>query len=117
MSKSKGNVINPDEYFEKYGADSVRMYLRFMGPFDQGGDWSDTGMHGMFKFINKLYKIYQDYIESVDNTSDPINISILDKTVMKVTDDLENLKFNTIIAELMKLVNWYTCLLYTSRCV
>ena len=108
MSKSKGNVINPDEYFEKYGADSVRMYLRFMGPFDQGGDWSDTGMHGMFKFINKLYKIYQDYIESVDNTSDPINISILDKTVMKVTDDLENLKFNTIIAELMKLVNWYT---------
>jgi leucyl-tRNA synthetase len=108
MSKSKGNVINPDEYFEKYGADSVRMYLRFMGPFDQGGDWSDTGMHGMYRFINKLYKIYQDYIESAENDGDSLNISILDKTVKKVTDDLENLKFNTIIAELMKLVNWYT---------
>lgn len=108
MSKSKGNVINPDEYFDKYGADAVRMYLRFMGPFDQGGDWSDTGMKGMFRFIHKLYKIYQDYIDSPDNTYDPLNISILDKTVMKVTDDLENLKFNTVIAEFMKLINWYS---------
>lgn len=107
MSKSKGNVINPDEYFDKYGADAVRMYLRFMGPFDQGGDWSDTGMKGMFRFIHKLYKIYQDYLDSTDNTNEPLNITVLDKTVMKVTEDLENLKFNTAIAEFMKLVNWY----------
>ena len=108
MSKSKGNVINPDEYFDKFGADAVRMYLRFMGPFDQGGDWSDTGMKGMFKFIHKLYGIYQDFIESSENTNKPINNSILDKTVMKVTEDLDNLKFNTVIAEFMKLINWYT---------
>lgn len=107
MSKSKGNVINPDEYFDKYGADAVRMYLRFMGPFDQGGDWSDTGMKGMFRFIHKLFKIYQDYLDSTDNTNEPLNIAVLDKTVMKVTEDLENLKFNTAIAEFMKLVNWY----------
>ncbi|HRO65675.1 MAG TPA: class I tRNA ligase family protein, partial [Candidatus Dojkabacteria bacterium] len=107
MSKSKGNVINPDEYFDKYGADAVRMYLRFMGPFDQGGDWSDTGMKGMFRFIHKLFKIYQDYLDSTDNTNEPLNIAVLDKTIMKVTEDLENLKFNTAIAEFMKLVNWY----------
>lgn len=107
MSKSKGNVINPDEYFDKYGADAVRMYLRFMGPFDQGGDWSDTGMRGMHKFIHKLYKIYQEYLVSEENENEGVNISILDKTVMKITEDLENLKFNTAIAEFMKLVNWY----------
>lgn len=107
MSKSRGNVINPDEYFDKYGADSVRMYLRFMGPFDQGGDWSDAGMKGMFKFIHKLYKIYQNYIESSDTEGNPIETSILDRTVAKITQDLDNLKFNTVVAEIMKLVNWY----------
>lgn len=107
MSKSKGNIINPDEYFDRYGADAVRMYLRFMGPFDQGGDWSDSGMQGMYRFINKVYRLYD--IESLDTkiTID-IDTSFVDRVIEKITSDLDNLKFNTAVAEIMKLINWYT---------
>jgi len=107
MSKSKGNVINPDEYFDKYGADAVRMYLRFMGPFNQGGDWSDTGMQGMYRFVKKVYKIYQDYFDSSVDGNETIDESFFNKAIMKITADMELLKFNTTVAEIMKIINWY----------
>lgn len=108
MSKSKGNVINPDEYFDKYGADAVRMYLRFMGPFDQGGDWSDSGMQGMYRFVNKVVRLYKEFQLSQESAGSELDSSIVDRTVKKVTEDLENLKFNTAVAEIMKYINWYT---------
>ncbi len=107
MSKSKGNVINPDEYFDKYGADAVRMYLRFMGPFDQGGDWSDSGMQGMYRFVNKVVRLFEDYLKNENDNKSTVNTSFVDKTVKKVTEDLEALKFNTAVAEVMKYINWY----------
>lgn len=107
MSKSKGNVINPDEYFDKYGADAVRMYLRFMGPFDQGGDWSDSGMQGMYRFVNKIFRLYDVYLNEDRVEGENVDSAIVDKTIKKITEDLEQLKFNTAIAEIMKMVNWY----------
>lgn len=107
MSKSKGNVINPDEYFDKYGADAVRMYLRFMGPFDQGGDWSDSGMKGMSRFVNKIIRLYEDYENSRNSSDKYKDMGFVDKVIKKVTSDIDNLKFNTAVAEIMKYVNWY----------
>lgn len=107
MSKSKGNVINPDEYFDKYGADAVRMYLRFMGPFNQGGDWSDTGMQGMYRFVNKVYRIYQEYFDSTEEGIETIDESFFSKSILKITTDMDLLKFNTSVAEIMKIINWY----------
>jgi len=107
MSKSKGNVINPDEYFDKYGADAVRMYLRFMGPFNQGGDWSDTGMQGMYRFVNKVYKIYQDYFDETEDGKEDVDETFLNKAILKITNDMDLLKFNTTVAEIMKIINWY----------
>lgn len=107
MSKSKGNVINPDEYFDKYGADAVRMYLRFMGPFNQGGDWSDTGMQGMYRFVNKVYKLYQDYFDQTEDGKEEVDETFLNKAILKITNDMDLLKFNTTVAEIMKIINWY----------
>lgn len=108
MSKSKGNVINPDEYFEEFGADSVRLYLRFIGSFDQGGDWRDTGMKGMRKFINKLWDIFDQFAsQHIVYGSGVDNMSKLHKTIKNVGEDLDSLKFNTAVAKIMELVNWY----------
>jgi len=112
MSKSKGNIINPDEYIAKYGADAIRMYLRFLGPFDQGGDWRDDGMQGMYRFINKIWKLYQE-LGSLDSSKmDEAGLlskanPILHRTIKGVGEDLDNLKFNTAIAKIMQFVNWY----------
>jgi len=115
MSKSKGNIVNPDEYIAKFGTDSVRMYLRFIGPFDQGGDWRDTGMAGMFRFISRLWRIYQEFLQEqsdkhfVNGQKENKNqdMSTIDTTIKGVGEDLQELKFNTAVAKIMQLVNWY----------
>jgi leucyl-tRNA synthetase len=112
MSKSKGNVVNPDEYIVKYGADSIRMYLRFLGPFDKGGDWRDTGMDGMYRFINKLWYVYNGHKENLANNvkinvKNPVDDSYLHQRIKAITEDLPELKFNTAVAEVMQLLNWY----------
>lgn len=99
MSKSKGNVINPDEYIEKFSADTVRIYLMFLGDMRQGGDWRDSGIAGMHKFTNRVWNIQQK-ITNEDRLG-----NLLHKTIKGVEDDLENLKYNTAIAKLMILVN------------
>jgi leucyl-tRNA synthetase len=113
MSKSKGNVINPDEYVQRFGADSVRLYLMFLGQVSQGGDWRDSGMAGMFRFVKKLYKIFDHFGKSkakpktIKDDLTSKNISTVHKTVKKVTQDLERMSFNTAIASIMEMVNWY----------
>jgi len=99
MSKSKGNVVNPDEYFKKYGADTVRMYLMFLGPFAEGGDWSDKGIVGIYRFLNRVWQFVQ---KSETNSKFQ---SLRHKTIKKVTEDLENLRYNTAIAALMEYLN------------
>ncbi|MDP3043253.1 MAG: class I tRNA ligase family protein [bacterium] len=104
MSKSKGNVVNPDEYIEKFGADAVRMYLMFLGDMRQGGDWRDSGINGMRRFINRVWNLADEVARKTTNK--PKCLKNTHKTIKKVTEDLENLKFNTAIAAIMEYVNY-----------
>jgi leucyl-tRNA synthetase len=116
MSKSRGNVIIPDEYIAKYGADTLRTYLMFLGPFDAGGDFRDTGIAGMYKFLNRVWRITDDFINSKSKTQIPNQIpnsnetnlkldKIMHHTIREVTKDLENLRYNTAISHVMEYVN------------
>ena len=102
MSKSRGNVVNPDEYVAKFGADSLRMYLMFMGPMDGYPDFRDTGIEGMERFINRLWNIFNGKSKLKDKSG---VYSKLHQTIKKVTDDISNFKYNTAIASIMELVN------------
>jgi leucyl-tRNA synthetase len=103
MSKSKGNVVDPDKEVEKHGADTVRMYLAFMGPFDQGGPWNPNGMMGITRFLEKVWKLYE--LPFDDNEPDVYEETQVNRAIKKVGDDIEDLKFNTAISALMVLVN------------
>jgi len=109
MSKSRGNVVNPDEYFTKYGADTVRMYLMFIGPFTEGGDWSDKSIIGIHRFLNRIWNFqfsifnFQKTTKS-KNSKDTLE-SLRHRTIKKVTEDMEKLRYNTAIAALMEYFN------------
>ena len=102
MSKSKGNVINPDDYIEKYGADAVRLYLMFLGDMRQGGDWRDSGMQGMHRFVNRIYNLMDTVNEQ--KSSEEVQ-RLLHKTIKQVGREMDNLKYNTSIAKLMTFTN------------
>jgi len=104
MSKSRGNVINPEEYIKKFGADALRMYLLFLGPIDQGGDFRDTGIQGTVRFLNRLYQLAVEAANK-EGQLDKVLERKLHKTIKKTGSDLEKLKFNTAIAALMELAN------------
>jgi len=105
MSKSRGNVVDPDEQVKKYGADSVRMYLAFMGPYDQNASWQLQGIVGMRRFLEKVYKLAnKEQIKGELGTSQKLE-SLFHKAIKKVTEDIENLRFNTAISTLMILLN------------
>ena len=108
MSKSKGNVINPDDYVDKYGADSVRMYLMFMGPYEDGGPWDPKRFEGTHRFVNKIWDmITSSYSEiNVDSAVETELESKLHKLIKKVTEDVPNVRFNTAIASMMEFVNY-----------
>jgi leucyl-tRNA synthetase len=105
MSKSKGNVVSPDAFVDYYGSDVFRMYLMFMGPFTQGGDWSDTGIRGTERFVRRMWKTLSTNVDSKLKTEDPEVLAALHKTIKKVTEDVGNLHFNTAISSLMELLN------------
>ncbi|MDP3764420.1 MAG: class I tRNA ligase family protein [bacterium] len=117
MSKSKGNVVNPDEYIKNYGADVLRMYLMFLGPFDQGGDFRDGGIKGIIRFLERIWKISNSQfliskqitlLRSFRASEGQANSNIqtkIHKTIKKVTEDLENLNYNTSVSALMVLLN------------
>jgi leucyl-tRNA synthetase len=103
MSKSKDNVVSPDAFVEKYGSDVFRMYLMFMGPFEGGGDWSDTGIKGIDRFVQRAWKIFG---EDSQDAKDSKEVEVkLHQTIKKVTEDIEKLHFNTCISALMELIN------------
>ncbi len=106
ISKSKGNIINPDEYIAKFGADSVRLYLMFLGDVRQGGDWRDSGMAGMYRFVKRVWNLAQKIFKSGSKktTAEPC-LKVMHQTIKRVGDDLEKLKFNTAIAALMEYLN------------
>ncbi len=108
MSKSKGNVINPDDYIKDYGADTLRVYLMFLGPFDQGGDFRDQAISGPYNFLKRVW----DLQKKLDNSgkgevSAPARVW-MQKTVNKVKKDCSELKFNTAIAAMMEWMNFLT---------
>lgn len=101
MSKSKGNVVNPDEYIKRYGADVLRMYLMFLAPFEQGGDFRDASVQGLVRFIERVWRVFQN--RPVGERA-PLT-RLFHRTVKKVTEDIETLQYNTAISALMVLLN------------
>ena len=109
MSKSRGNVINPDDVVDEFGADSMRLYEMFMGPLDKSKPWNTAGLQGCSRFINKLWdKICSnDGLNVCITTDKPYSetVKLLHQTIKKVGDDIENLRFNTAISQMMIFTN------------
>ncbi len=104
MSKSKGNIVNPDDYIKEYGADVLRAYLMFVGPFEMGGDFSDSGIHGIYRFLQRVWALYEK-VDTKAKTLEAVDLKVMHKTIKKVTEDLAQLKYNTAIASLMEWLN------------
>ncbi len=103
MSKSRGNVVNPDDYINEFGADAFRMYIMFMGAFDQPIPWNEQGTRGCRKFLDRVWRM-QEMISDSDQSS-PSIYSSLNGCIKKVSEDIERMKFNTAIAAMMSFVN------------
>ncbi len=103
MSKSKGNVVNPDEYFESWGADTFRTYLMFLGPFEEGGDFRDGGISGVKSFLNRLWISVRD--STTSGEPDREVLRKLHQTIRKVGEDIPKLSYNTAIAAMMECLN------------
>jgi leucyl-tRNA synthetase len=104
MSKSQGNVINPDDVLDQYGADVVRLYEMFMGPFDQESIWSTQGIEGVNRFLGKVWSLFEPN-EIINSEPNEETNRLLHKTIKKVTEDIENFSFNTAISSMMIFVN------------
>ncbi len=111
MSKSKGNIVNPDEYIRAFGADAIRMYLAFLAPLTEGGDFRDSGIKGITRFLERIYRFVntfnfpiRDHLLDRDDFRKEIEPAI-HKTIKKVTRDIESLQYNTAISALMILFN------------
>jgi leucyl-tRNA synthetase len=118
MSKSKGNVVDPGTFTDQYGADVFRMYLMFMGPYELGGDWSDKGIVGVDRFVQRTYSLFENYknykvdFPSLDkydlnslNESEKNVYRKVNQTLDKFSVELEHFRFNTAVASLMELIN------------
>ncbi|MDP2953039.1 MAG: leucine--tRNA ligase, partial [Chloroflexota bacterium] len=107
MSKSRGNVVNPDDYVAELGADAVRAYLMFVGPWEHGGEWDDSGIGGMSRWLNRVWNLV---LGGAPSGSDPRAVEELQrfthKTIKRVTEDLERFRYNTMLAALMEFSNY-----------
>ncbi|GAA4889198.1 leucine--tRNA ligase [Flaviramulus aquimarinus] len=117
MSKSKYNVVNPDDIVSDYGADSLRLYEMFLGPLEQYKPWNTAGITGVHSFLKKLWKLYVDNngLKVTDATPTKDNLKTLHKTIKKVQDDIENFSFNTSVSTFMISVNELTAQKCTSK--
>ncbi len=113
MSKSRGNVVNPDDVIHEYGADSMRLYEMFMGPLTQSKPWSTRGVEGVYRFLQRVWRLYADandrlspQVMDMEPTAE--QLKVLHKTIKKVGEDVESLSFNTAIAQMMIFVNEMT---------
>ncbi|MBN1258691.1 leucine--tRNA ligase [Candidatus Peregrinibacteria bacterium] len=104
MSKSRGNVVNPDDVIKRYGADTLRLYEMFMGPFDAVKPWSTKSIEGCFRFLQKVWRIAEEMEIVEGEPPDALN-RLLHKTIKKVGEDIENFRFNTAISQMMILAN------------
>lgn len=116
MSKARGNVVNPDSVVAEYGADSLRLYEMFMGPLEAMKPWNMRGVEGVYRFLNRVWRLFVDdqaetlqLLPSVQDVSaDAETLKLLHKTIQKVTEDTDGLRFNTAIAAMMELTNHLT---------
>ena len=119
MSKSKYNVVNPDDICNQYGADTLRMYEMFLGPLEQAKPWNTAGITGVHSFLKKLWKLYHSGADGAFHTSDDAaskdSFKTLHKTIKKVADDIENFSFNTSVSTFMIATNELTAQKCTSR--
>jgi leucyl-tRNA synthetase len=118
MSKSKGNVVNPDQFIENYGSDVFRMYLMFMGPYELGGDWSDKGIAGTDRFIQRTYELFHKFSDLMNqvttenvyeldqlNDNEKLIYKKVNQTIKKYDEEINHFRFNTAIAAMMELLN------------
>jgi len=119
MSKSKYNVVNPDEICEQYGADTLRMYEMFLGPIEQAKPWNTTGISGVHNFLKKYWRLFFNDDQLVVHNQEPSRqeLKILHETIKKITIDIENFSFNTCISALMICVNELTSLKTHSKSI
>jgi len=120
MSKSKYNVVTPDDLVEKYGADTLRLYEMFLGPLEQHKPWDTKGIEGVFRFIRKLWKLYHDFDNKLclsEEAPTKKELKVLHKTIKKVQEDIERFSFNTAVSTFMICVNELTELKCNKRAI
>ena len=117
MSKSKYNVVNPDQIVADYGADSLRLYEMFLGPLEQYKPWNTAGITGVHNFLKKMWKLYvgENGLNVNDAPPTKDNLKTLHKTIKKVQEDIENFSFNTSVSTFMIAVNELTAQKCTSK--
>ena len=107
MSKSRGNVINPDEIINNYGADTFRLYEMFIGPFDQVAAWSDDSLMGVYRFVGKIFNLFK---KVCSKDADIKDLRAMHKCILEVTERIDQMKFNTAVSSLMSYVNYMSSL-------
>ena len=113
MSKSRGNVVNPDEYVHRYGADTLRLYLLFLGPYEEGGDFTDAGIRGITRFLTRVWRLALEGAApqprpAAEEPYDPAILAPMHRAIATVQADIEALHFHTAIAAIMSYSNWLT---------
>ena len=103
MSKSRGNVVNPDDIVNNYGADTFRLYEMFIGPFDQVAMWSEESLNGVYRFVAKVYSLFKKVYKTEPSEND---LRAMHKCILEVTERIDQMKFNTAVSSLMTYVNY-----------
>ena len=106
MSKSRGNVVNPDEIVENYGADTFRMYEMFIGPFDQVASWSEESLNGVYRFVSRVYSLFSKVYADKDVPMNSDDLREMHRCIIDVSERIEQMKFNTAVSALMTYVNY-----------